>query len=183
MQKTSAQSGKRSSLFLNSFSCTPRQGLFLHLASYKIHPSSLVYRLPALYHKLFTAEVWVNLTHTGNKMLLSRGCVFRASRRLHAPVSSSCSACPFSPCLSFFFFSFFSFHLPPIFLQVSRLLMVPQHASTVLWGRSVPLHSSVTAFCSTKDVTIACCAVQATSEEDRKIQGEERERWNLLLLH
>lgn len=182
MRKTSAQSGKRSSLFLNSFSCTPRQGLFLHLASYKIHPSSLFYLLPALYRKLFTAEVWVKLTHTGNKMLFSSGYVFRASRRLHAPVfSSSCSACPFSP--SPFLSFFFSFHLPPIFLQVSRLLMVPQHASTVLWGRSVPLHSSVTAFCSTKDVTNACCAVQATSEEDTKIQGEERERWNLLLLH
>lgn len=111
MQKTSAQSGKRSSLFLNSFSCTPRQGLFLHLASYKIHPSLLFYRLPALCHKLFTAEVWVNLTHTGNKMLFSSGCVFRASRRLHAPIlSSSCSACPFSPSpfLSFFFSHFTS---------------------------------------------------------------------------
>lgn len=108
MQKTSAQTGERSSLFLNSFSCTPRQGLFLHLASYKIHPSSLF--------KLFTAEVWVNLGHTGNKMLFSSGYVFRASRRLHAPIfSSSCSACPFSPspCLSFFSFFFFSFHLPP----------------------------------------------------------------------
>lgn len=109
MQKTSAQSEKRSSLFLNSFSCTPRQGLFLHLASYKIHPSSLFYRLPALYHKFFTAEVWVNLTHTGNKMLFFRGYVFRASQRLHAPIfSSSCSACPFSPCPCLSFFSPFT---------------------------------------------------------------------------
>lgn len=115
MQKTSAQSGKRSSLFLNSFSCTRRQGLFLHLASYKIHPSLLFYRLPALYHKLFTAEVWVNLAHTGNKMLFSSGYVFRASRRLHAPIfSSSCSACPFSPSPFLSLFLFFSPFTSPL---------------------------------------------------------------------
>lgn len=139
MQKTSAQSGKRSSLFLNSFSCTRRQGLFLHLASYKIHPSLLFYRLPALYHKLFTAEVWVNLAHTGNKMLFSSGYVFRASRRLHAPIfSSSCSACPFSPSPFVSLFLFFLLSPPP---YLSSSLSAP-------YGATACVNSPLGPFCT-----------------------------------
>lgn len=78
--------------------------------------------------------------------------------------------------LSLSFHSFFLFFSPPIFFQVPWLLMVPQHASTVLWGHSVLLHGSVTAFCNTKDVIIACCVLQALQAKKMQRSGDQREK-------
>lgn len=120
----------------------------------------------------------VNLGRNGEKVHFSSGYILRATQLLDALIFFL--SCPFAQSLliSFFFFSL----TPPIFLQVPWLLMVPQHASPLLWGHSALLHSSVTAFCSTKDVTVSCCVLQATSKEDAKIQGAEGARWMLLLL-
>lgn len=163
-----------SPLFLNSFSCTPQQGSLLYFTSYKIHPPPLFCRMPALNRKLFPADMGVNLARNGGKSAFLWWLHFK---------SNPATSCPH-------FFSFFHvlllslsiFLSPPIFLQVPWLLMVPQHASPLLWGHSVLLHSSLTGFCSTKDVTISCCVLQATSKEDTKIQGAEGGRWRRLLL-
>lgn len=139
-----------------------------------MHPPPLFCRMPALNRKLFPADMGVNLARNGEKVHFSGGYILRATQLLHAPIFFFFSSCPLAQSLHI--------SLVPIFHQVPWHLMVPQHASPLLWGRSVLLHSSLTGFCSTKDVTISCCVLQATSKEDTKIQGAEGGRWRLLLL-
>lgn len=124
-------------LFLSSFSCTPQQGSLLHFTSYKIHPPPLLCCLPALYRKLFPADMGVCLARNGGKKVhFSSGYILRAAQLLHALVFFSLFfSCPPAQSLliSFFLFSFF-FSQPPSFFQVPWLLMVLQHASLLLWG-------------------------------------------------
>lgn len=121
---------------------------------------------------------------------ISSGSSLKATQLLHA--------------LIFFFYSFFFFfflvlllrlHLFPFFIfSVFRSQLSPFLSKSLgsLWwhsmhhhssgGRSVLLHSGVTGFCSTKDVTISCCVLELTSKEDATVEGAGGQRWRLLLL-
>lgn len=107
-------------LFLSSFSCTPQQGSLLHFTSYKIHPPPLLCCLPALYRKLFPADMGVCLARNGGKKVhFSSGYILRAAQLLHALVFFSLffflSSCSVS---TYFILSFF-------FLLLSTPILLP----------------------------------------------------------
>lgn len=164
-------------LCLNSFSCTPSGFILVfHLMQYTSPLLSCC--LPALNRKLFSADLGEILPIMGKKCISLMAPFLRDTRLPHALISFFLSLLL---SLSFFFLPLVLLH-PPIFLQVPWLLMVPQHASLLLWGHSVQLHSSISGFCSTKHVTISCCVLQAPSKEGTKNWGADRRTWWLLLL-
>lgn len=154
-------------------------------------PRSFLLFALRLYHKLFSPlRLQANLTCMGNTELTPP-----TSPTISPPksptgyVSVPPFPCPLPPpVLSAYLSRFLPSFLPYLFLdplprptpaslQVSQLVTVPQRASTVLWGRSVPPlppPGGVAAVCSTNDVTVSRCVVQAPSAEDTKIQGRCR---------
>lgn len=104
-----------SSLFLNSFSCTPSTRFIPAFRLIQNTSPSTLLDMPALYQKIFSAEVWVNLIRNGKKCisLVATFKSYTATSCPHFlsffPPLSSCSDCPF---FILFFFKFL-FSLTP----------------------------------------------------------------------